>query len=59
MMINTNELCDILSTSVSSMSKVNKALVQPKEGKGNQLREAFKRWLAEARSCRMKRFLLL
>ncbi|WP_208431786.1 flagellar hook-length control protein FliK [Bartonella schoenbuchensis] len=39
MMINTDELCDILSTSVS---KVNKALVQPKEGRDNQLREAFK-----------------
>ncbi|ENN90523.1 flagellar hook-length control protein FliK [Bartonella schoenbuchensis] len=39
MMINTDELCDILSTSVS---KVNKALVQPKEGGDNQLREAFK-----------------
>ncbi|OPB30100.1 flagellar hook-length control protein FliK [Bartonella sp. WD12.1] len=39
MMINTDELCDILSTSVS---KVNKALVQSKEGGDNQLREAFK-----------------
>ncbi|AQX31218.1 flagellar hook-length control protein FliK [Bartonella schoenbuchensis] len=39
MMINTDELCDILSTSVS---KVNKTLVQPKEGGDNQLREAFK-----------------
>ncbi|AQX20277.1 flagellar hook-length control protein FliK [Bartonella sp. WD16.2] len=39
MMINTDELCDILSTSVS---KVNKVSVQPKEGVRNQLREAFK-----------------
>ncbi|WP_102830618.1 flagellar hook-length control protein FliK [Bartonella bovis] len=37
-MINTDELCDTLSTSVS---KVNKLSVQPRECLDNQLREAF------------------